>query len=238
LLSEALDYVNNQIGAMVSEIHHQGLANSTTIIVSAKHGQSPTDPATLTRVPDAPIISGLNAAWAAAHPGASPLVVYSTDDDVMQLWLSDRSQGAADFAKAYLLSNSASGNDVNGTAKTVSSSGLTTVYAGAESANFFGVPNNDPRHPDVYGIVQHGVVYTGGKGKIAEHGGSDPQDRSVPILVSGADVTHHQVVDHQVETTQIAPTILQLLGLDPNQLQAVQIEHTGVLPGAVSDHGE
>jgi hypothetical protein len=238
LLSEALDYINNQVGAMVSEIHRQGLANSTTIILSAKHGQSPTDPAALTRVPDAPIISGLNAAWAAAHPGTSPLVAYSTDDDVMQLWLSDRSQAAADFAKAYLLSNSASGNDVNGGAETVSASGLTTVYAGAESANFFGVPNNDPRHPDVYGIVQHGVVYTGGQGKIAEHGGADPQDRSVPILVSGPEVKHHQVVDSPVETTQIAPTILQLLGLDPNQLQAVQIEHTSVLPGAVSDHSE
>ena len=35
----------------------------------------------------------------------------------------------------------------------------------------------------------------------------------------------------RVETTQIAPTILQLLGLDPEQLQAVQIEGTRVLPG-------
>jgi hypothetical protein len=33
-----------------------------------------------------------------------------------------------------------------------------------------------------------------------------------------------------VETTQIAPTILSLLGLDPNGLQAVQIEHTATLP--------
>jgi hypothetical protein len=32
-----------------------------------------------------------------------------------------------------------------------------------------------------------------------------------------------------VETTQIAPTILQLLGLDPNALRAVQQEHTPVL---------
>jgi hypothetical protein len=30
--------------------------------------------------------------------------------------------------------------------------------------------------------------------------------------------------------SQIAPTILQLLGLDPTALQAVQIEHTAVLP--------
>jgi hypothetical protein len=33
-----------------------------------------------------------------------------------------------------------------------------------------------------------------------------------------------------VETTQVAPTILKLLGLNPWGLQAVQIEHTGVLP--------
>jgi hypothetical protein len=34
-----------------------------------------------------------------------------------------------------------------------------------------------------------------------------------------------------VGTTQIAPTILTLLGLSPDDLQAVQIEHTQVLPG-------
>jgi len=34
-----------------------------------------------------------------------------------------------------------------------------------------------------------------------------------------------------VETTQIAPTILALLGLNPGALQAVRIEHTRVLPG-------
>jgi hypothetical protein len=33
-----------------------------------------------------------------------------------------------------------------------------------------------------------------------------------------------------VETAQIAPTILTALGLDPDQLQGVQLEHTQVLP--------
>ena len=33
-----------------------------------------------------------------------------------------------------------------------------------------------------------------------------------------------------VETTQIAPTILQLLGLEPRALKAVDIEHTSALP--------
>jgi arylsulfatase A-like enzyme len=34
-----------------------------------------------------------------------------------------------------------------------------------------------------------------------------------------------------VETTQVAPTILKLLGLDPTSLDAVRKEGTPVLPG-------
>jgi arylsulfatase A-like enzyme len=75
------------------------------------------------------------------------------------------------------------------------------------------------------------VVYTGGKGKIAEHGGFDPQDRNVPILVMSPSVPHSNTIKAPVETIQIAPTILQMLGLNPGELQAVQIEGTKVLPG-------
>jgi hypothetical protein len=38
-------------------------------------------------------------------------------------------------------------------------------------------------------------------------------------------------VDSSVETTQVAPTILSLLGLNPGALTAVQVEGTQVLPG-------
>jgi hypothetical protein len=233
LLVRALNYIDTEVGDMVSRIQAQGLAGSTAIIISAKHGQSPTDPNALARVPDKPIISAINAAWTAAHPGAGELVIFSTDDDGMLLWLSDRSQAAAGFVKAYLLTHSAAGNDINGNAVTVSASGLKSVYAGAASAAFFGVPVGDPRHPDLVGISQHGVVYTGGKAKIAEHGGADRQDRNVPILVVSPSVGdgHGATIWSPVETTQIAPTILDLLGLNPNALQAVRIEHTRVLPG-------
>ena len=74
------------------------------------------------------------------------------------------------------------------------------------------------------------MVYTGGESKIAEHGGAGFQDRNVPILVDVPGLGHGEV-GAQVETTQIAPTILRLLGLNPQALQAVQIEHTKVLPG-------
>ena len=231
LLVRALNYINTEVGAMVAEIRARGLERSTAIIISAKHGQSPTGPTTLARVPDGPTISGINAAWTAAHPGAGDLVVFSTDDDGMLLWLSDRSQAAAGFVQAYLLTHSAAANNVSGDPVTVSASGLKAVYAGAGSAAHFGVPNRDPRHPDVLGIAQHGVVDTGGKSKIAEHGGADPQDRNVPILVVVPGLWRGRSIGARVETTQIAPTILRLLGLDPGDLQAVQIEHTRVLPG-------
>jgi predicted AlkP superfamily pyrophosphatase or phosphodiesterase len=232
LLTRALNYINAQVTKMVQTIRARGIANSTAIIISAKHGQSPTDPADLARVPDSPIISAINAAWAKIHPSNPNLVIFATDDDGMLLWTSDRSQTADNFVKHYLLTHSAAGNDINDNPITVSSSGLTKVYAGHASAAFFGVPNSDPRHPDVLGIAQHGVVYTGHTAKIAEHGGNDPQDRNVPILLYAPGVgTPGATISDNVETTQIAPTILQLLGLNPNALQAVRIEHTEVLPG-------
>src|SRR6266567_243322 len=133
--------------------------------------------------------------------------------------------------KHHLLTHSAAGNNISDKALTVSASGLRAVYAGAAAAAFVGVPASDPRHPDVIGIAQHGVVYTGGTAKIAEHGGDDRQDRNVPILLVLPGVRDGRTFGTPVETTQIAPTILRLLGLNPDELQAVQIERTRVLPG-------
>ena len=231
LLTRALNWLDGEIGMMVAHIKADHLAGSTAIIISAKHGQSPTNPADLARVPDGPILSAINAAWGTTHPDNTKLVEFSTDDDGMLLWLSDRSQAAANFVKGYLLSHSAAANDINGNAITVPTSGVQRVYAGREAARFIGVPYLDPRVPDVIGIAEHGVVYTGGKAKIAEHGGDDLQDRNVPVLVSLPGERAGHVFADPVETTQIAPTILALLGLSPNALDAVRIEHTQVLPG-------
>jgi hypothetical protein len=230
LLARALDYVNAKVGAMVAEIRARGLAGSTAIILSAKHGQSPTDPAALARVDDGPIIDAVNKAWTAAHPKAGDLIVSASDDDGMLLWLSDRSPAAAGFVKHFLLTHSAAGNSISGGALTVKASGLKRVLAGAGAARLFGVPASEQCHPDVVGIAQHGVVYTGGTSKIAEHGGDDPQDRHVPILVVLPGLNHGLSIGTRVETTQIAPTIVALLGLNPQALRAVRIEHTPVLP--------
>ena len=117
--------------------------------------------------------------------------------------------------------------DYAGNAIGFTSSGLVSIHDGS---TFIGVPASDSRVPDLVGVVQHGVVYTGGKGKISEHGGSDTQDRHVPIVVYGAGAERGEVVRRHVGTTQIAPTILTLLGLNPNALEAVQKQGTRVLP--------
>jgi arylsulfatase A-like enzyme len=214
---------------MVSEIRKDGLAPSTTIIVTAKHGQSPLNPNELITVRDGPIISAINAAWATTHPGNTSLIVAGTDDDLWQSYLSDNSQAACDFVKAYLWDHTAQGLDVNLNPVTVQHSGLAQIWAGAAAANFFGVAVNDGRYPDVFGEVQEGIVYSGPT-KLAEHGGMNPGDRHVLMVVSGPGVPA-RVQSTSVETTQVAPTILSLLGIDPAKLSAVRIEGTQVLPG-------
>ncbi|WP_430667250.1 alkaline phosphatase family protein [Jatrophihabitans telluris] len=234
LLSSALDYINAQVALFEHTIRAAHLASSTTVILSAKHGQSPEDLASLRRVDDGAIIDAINAGWASSHPGAAALVSFSVDDDGMLLWLSNRSSAALAFAKHYLLTHSAPANistDPKGThSATVGSSGLKAVYTGAAADKLVHARAGDPNAPDLIGIAQHGVVYTGGVKKIAEHGGASFEDRNVPLVVSGAGVHGGRSVSKPVATTQIAPTILTLLGLRASDLKGVRVDKTRVLP--------
>ena len=229
VVSSALDYVDAQLARMVAQIHRDGLANSTTIIVTAKHGQSPIDPRQLVTISDGPIVAKINSDWATTHPGAT-LIVAGTNDDLWQSYLSDRSQAAADFVKSELWNMTVTGYDVNKNPVQVQHAGLDNIWAGADAANFFGVAVDEGHYPDVFGEVQPGVVYTGPGKKLAEHGGMNVDDRHVLMVVNGAGVKR-QVVSSAVETTQVAPTVLSLLGLDPASLDAVRVEGTQVLPG-------
>jgi hypothetical protein len=254
LLASALDYVNNALQQMDNAIQaNPATAGTTAIIITAKHGQSPQDPLLLKRIKDGPIISAINEAWCEQqNPTATPdpktycatglnagtitgLIVAGSDDDLWQSYLSVKTQDAADFVKNYLWDHSAtavlySNDGVNRGTEQVAHSGLARIYAGREAARFFGVPYSDPRYPDVFGRVQVGTVYTGGT-KTAEHGGDNPNDRDVPLLVYAPGTVRPSSSDRWVETTQVAPTILRLLGLNPYALQAVRIEGTQVLLG-------
>jgi hypothetical protein len=99
---------------------------------------------------------------------------------------------------------------------------LTTV------PNKFGDPANG-RTPDIMVQPNPGVIYSKSTAKDMEHGGFAPDDSNVALLVSHPDL-RQQTVSNQVTTTQVAPTIIKALGLDPSLLQAVKKEGTRVLP--------
>ena len=230
VLASALGFVDTQIGRIVSALDAAGIADTTTIIVSAKHGQSPIKPDTLTRIDDGRIIDAINAEWATTHPDVPGLVLHSVNDDAMIMWLADRSPNAAAFVADRLRDTAGEGTDIAGKPKPFTASGTDQIYAGADAATFFGAAPGDPRVPDLYASTQPGTVYTGGTKKIAEHGGVTPADRNVPLIVAGPGINPRQDPS-PVETAQIAPTILSRLHLDPQKLQAVVVEHTATLPG-------
>ena len=91
-------------------------------------------------------------------------------------------------------------------------------------------PNGDPRSPDIIVQPNVGVIYTSSSKKQMEHGGFAQDDTNVMMLVSNPRFSASTVTSF-VETTQVAPTILQALGLDPSSLDAVRKEGTPVLPG-------
>ena len=237
VLTSALDFIDGQLGRLRAELAAQHLTGSTAIVLSAKHGQSPTDGAALTRIDDGPVLDALDTAWKAAG-GSGPLVAGSMDDDGVILWLTDHSPKALAFAKNFLLSYNGNGigtdakakaTGITGAGKAYIAAGLREVLVGGQVRHYTGAKASDPRVPDLIGFAQHGTVYTSGKGKIAEHGGNDPQDHDVPLVVL-APGAGHAVIGDQVSTVQIAPTVLRLLGLNPAELDAVRIEHTAALP--------
>jgi hypothetical protein len=235
VLQGALDFIDASMQKIVSAVDPK----DTVVILSAKHGQSPVDRSLLRLIDDGEVTGALDDAWNTQMKTKTGLVAFAIDDDGMLLWLKDRSNTATDFAKNFLWNyqpKTVGGSNPDGGFKdysgTVQHSGLRKIHAGEAAADFIGVSPTDERVPDVIGIATVGTVYSDPTKikKIAEHGGNAAQDRHVPIVVWGAGVEREWSHD-RVETTQIAPTILKLLGLSPDELKAVRIEDTDVLPG-------
>jgi hypothetical protein len=91
------------------------------------------------------------------------------------------------------------------------------------------LPGGDPRSPDIIVAPNIGVIYTGSAKKQEEHGGFAFDDTNVLLLVSNPSL-QPRTVTGWVETLQVAPSILKILGLNPQSLDAVQMEGTHTLP--------
>ncbi|HVB82331.1 MAG TPA: alkaline phosphatase family protein [Candidatus Binataceae bacterium] len=220
-LLQEIEFVDNSIGLMVNELKKEHQYDSTLIIITAKHGQSPIDPARLLRIPGdnggespATIISTL-------LPDSEVNQIGPTEDDVSLLWLANNTPAETATAVGMLQSGT---NPVHG--------GYNggEIFWGPSLDLMFGDPATDPRTPNIVVAPNVGVIYTGGKKKVSEHGGFAHDDTNVIMLLANPDFSPESV-NAPVQTAQVAPTILKALGLDPHSLQAVDVEHTAVLPG-------
>jgi hypothetical protein len=222
-LLEEIKFVDASLGEMISELKDRGLYDSTLFIVTAKHGQSPIDPNRYQAVPGktsngespATLIASL---LPYSESPTNPTGIGSTEDDVSLLWLANsaNTQSAVDMIEAN-----------------ATKVGLGQIYYGPALWLNYNKPGlsqgEDPRTPDIIVTPNVGVTYTGSAAKLSEHGGFAHDDTNVILLVENP-AFQKTVVSAGVGTNQIAPTILQALGLDPGSLQAVQIEGTPVLP--------
>jgi hypothetical protein len=95
-------------------------------------------------------------------------------------------------------------------------------------------PTGDRRTPDIIVTRNIGVIYTGSSKKQEEHGGFAHDDTNVMLQLSNPSF-RAKTVTAEVQTAQVAPTILRALRLDPDSLVAVRIEGTPVLPALLSD---
>jgi hypothetical protein len=227
VLAYGLKKTDEALASMISALKQQHLYESTLIIVTAKHGQSPINPVKVNKpghfadlvaaLPDADTnpAAAIIARAAACATGPCGFV---QDDDIALIWLQDQSQ--TQLVANYL----------NANAKALF---IDEVMAGKELRLKFNNPATDSRTPDILVQPQYGTIYTGSGKKNAEHGGFSFGDTNVGLIVSNPRFAKH-VVKTPVLTSQVAPTILHALDIDPMELNAVRIEHTSYLP-ALSD---
>jgi hypothetical protein len=219
LLNE-FQFIDASIGAFVSELKAQGLSDSTLIVITAKHGQSPIDPARyvsqlITATSPATLLS--NAGYLPASESTTGGGIGPTEDDVSLLWLN--SSANTDAAVSILEAN----------ASTTTGIALGQIYYGPSLTLNYNNPSVDPRTPDVIVTPNVGVTYSGSTKKQEEHGGFNHDDTNVIMLLSNPSF-QPRTVNAAVGTVQVAPTILSALGINPRNLEAVRVEGTSVLP--------
>jgi predicted AlkP superfamily pyrophosphatase or phosphodiesterase len=231
-LKSETEFTDASIGDMVKALKKNRIYDETLIIITAKHGQSPIDSARYLGISNstndpittspATILDNAGCIPFSESP-SNPTGIGPTEDDVSLIWLNS-SCSAAD-AVSMLRTMSPTSNNVAGIGEIFSGPILTTYF------NKPGIPPyGDSRTPDIVVTPDIGVTYSGSTKKLAEHGGFSRDDTNVMILVSNS-CLQKKTVTSAVGTSQVAPTILKALGLDPSLLDGVRIEGTQELPG-------
>jgi hypothetical protein len=220
-LADALDYIDGALGRMVAELKAKKLDNSTAIIVTAKHGETALDPAHRTVILTSVIpgiVNSVNPALLSKKP--------VTQKSNAFIWLRDQSQTKTVVQALTSPTNQAL-------------AGIGQVLSGESLKLLLPDPLIDPAVPDIIVVSNTGVNYepTATSATLAEHGGFGENDTHIPLIVFTPGRTAAVTVHAPVFTTQIAPTVLSLLKLRPDSLQAVQLEATQLLPFILTNKG-
>ncbi|PYX87133.1 MAG: hypothetical protein DMG68_12815 [Acidobacteria bacterium] len=209
-LLDAFDHTDQSIGKMLGELKKRRLFDSTLIIITAKHGDVPIDPLKF-RAADLELIPKI---VNSVEPGL--ILNAEQDGSIAMLWLKNQKR-TQDVVKALRSKQT--------------EAGIQQIFSGESLKLLFADPAGDPRMPDIVIQPNFGMIYVEQKnGFIEEHGGFTDEDTQVALLVSLPSFRPLEVKS-LVLTAQIAPTILQELGLNPQSLQAVAKEMTPTLPG-------
>src|ERR1700730_3812022 len=223
VLAYALQKTDEALGDMIQALKNQGIYQSTLFIVTAKHGQSPINPVKVNKpghfadvvasLPDGKTNPAAIAITSANACSAGPCG-FVNDDDIALVWLQDQTmnQQVRDYLNANAIPLF-----------------IDEVMGGDELTLKFGNPLTDSRTPDIIVRPNYGTIYTASTAKNAEHGGFGYSDTNVGLIVSNPSL-QARVVKAPVATSQVAPTILRVHGIDPENLKSVRVEKTEALP--------
>jgi len=210
----ALNYVDGAIGSIITALGQQGMANSTVVIITAKHGESPLgNTRSIVLTSDIATILNTN------NSIATNKITQKTSG---LIWLKDQSQTSAAVTALQ-----------TGTpADWIPNLNQVLWYNNGLGGLPFPDPTTDPAVPDIVTLMKDGVNFEPSLLKStthAEHGGLGTFESHVPLLVSCPRWTPVTSQD-QVTTSQIAPTVLAVLNLNPSALMTVQLGAVTRLP--------
>ena len=218
-LLHAIRHTDESLSKMVTALNAGHLLDSTLIIITGKYGTSPIDRNQRQVVDATTFVNVINKV-------KSDLVAYFDADGVeneASIWLTDPSQTGK---VAEILSQPAN----------QSAASIQQILWGESLKLRYNDPSKDGRVPDIVIVPNLGKIYAGSGGVVradkmlVTHAGFNDDDTNVELLLSNPRL-RRAVIKTPVLATQIAPTILRALRLDPQSLQAVRNEKTSILPG-------
>jgi arylsulfatase A-like enzyme len=247
-LVNAINHTDQSIGLILDELKKTGQADSTLVILTAKHGQNPVQDPTvglsssfnstdgavggdgeLTAI--GALLARNGIALASERGGDTSSLIYLKNPADVQKAVALLNKKDYSFDTALDKVSDPTGKTTFGTEDALAQGNI--LYGQALINAGLGDPLTNDRAPDIVVALNTGYFFGNATKKRSEHGGFTDADTHVATIVGSTGLApslQGKVEAQTVSTTQIAVTTLQALGLDANQLQGVQLNGTTALP--------